>query len=224
MEHAWLVFSRYRVDAIETHTVTLNGEAIEATKAEAPGIRARLQKKADEENMRTREEVLKKRREWSRSHTKLRSSVPKGVQGHSAGWEIKHFDEVSIDGVVQRVAAGSGEVFVAKEAERRFPMLLVEVKDAISVEPEKRSWKSRLITSTETIQIPEPDGLSWSDGAPSTWIAEKLDSFSKSGWNLIHVSEDHGLYQGADVPNESYPTRIRFLLQRSTSINNSVDR
>ena len=34
------------------------------------------------------------------------------------------------------------------------------------------------------------------------------------GWTVAHVSEDRGVYLGADVPDESYVTRIRYLLIR----------
>jgi hypothetical protein len=52
-------------------------------------------------------------------------------------------------------------------------------------------------------------------GIPVQGLVTLLDRYGAEGWRVLHVSEDRGVYQGTDVPDESYVTRIRYLLVRS---------
>ncbi len=60
------------------------------------------------------------------------------------------------------------------------------------------------------------DLLDWRYGAPLTGIAQILNKFSGQGWTVVSTSEDKGLYKGADAQQESYPSRMRFLLTPPT--------
>ena len=69
----------------------------------------------------------------------------------------------------------------------------------------------------------EPDGSErefeegldgWRFGAPLAGINRELNRLAADGWMVVSVSEDKGLYLGSDSPDESYPSRIRYLLGR----------
>lgn len=79
---------------------------------------------------------------------------------------------------------------------------------------EYRGWKAELRggTSTQAIDL-KADYWQW--GYPMNAVAAILDTLHSEGWTIIHVSEDHGIYQGENTNTEAYPTRTRFLLKRS---------
>ena len=58
---------------------------------------------------------------------------------------------------------------------------------------------------------------SWYWGVPAQAIVQMLDEYAKQGWAVAHVSEDRGVYFGTDVTDESYITRLRYLLVRDSS-------
>jgi hypothetical protein len=51
-------------------------------------------------------------------------------------------------------------------------------------------------------------------GVPIEATVSYLNKSAAAGWTVAHVSEDRGVYLGADVSDESYVTRIRYLLIR----------
>lgn len=55
----------------------------------------------------------------------------------------------------------------------------------------------------------------WAYGLPLTTITTVLNDFSHHGWTVVSVAEDKGLYRGHDIKDESFPTRVRYLLSRS---------
>jgi hypothetical protein len=79
----------------------------------------------------------------------------------------------------------------------------------------RRDWQAELVHGDgqcEPQNLGESSSSWW--GAPLVGIAALLDDLTSQGWQLLHVSEDRGLYSGADVGEESYPTRQRYLLKR----------
>lgn len=53
----------------------------------------------------------------------------------------------------------------------------------------------------------------WS-GVPLETITRQLNELAGDGWRVAAVSEDRGLYLGIDAHDESYPARLRYLLER----------
>lgn len=213
MQHAWLVVSRYRVAATTRFTLTLDDDVLEVVGGTNDKAVQELRAKAVDYQGFYKERVARRRREWQDAHTELRVGVLEEFKTGAFKKEIRRFDEVLIDGNVKRTGYREGQRFLDEECKRRFPEPTGPEVVATQV-PEVRSWASSLVGADQTTRVPPPPGLSWSDGAPTEWIAQQLDALSREGWNLIHVSEDHGLYTGADAAHESYPTRLRFLLQR----------
>jgi hypothetical protein len=59
------------------------------------------------------------------------------------------------------------------------------------------------------------DNLRRDWGFPLIEALRELNRLEEQGWKIVHVSEDHGLYQGADTADEAYLTRVRYLLHTS---------
>lgn len=89
-----------------------------------------------------------------------------------------------------------------------------------------RPWcKEATVTEARDWEVAWCDGNGWQRldaelgawhwGVPAQGIVTLLDRYTTEGWAVAHVSEDHGVYMGADVPEESYITRIRYLLIRT---------
>jgi hypothetical protein len=51
-------------------------------------------------------------------------------------------------------------------------------------------------------------------GYPVMEAMQLLERYAGQGWHLVGVSEDHGLYTGVDAPQETFLTRVRYLLAR----------
>ncbi len=51
-------------------------------------------------------------------------------------------------------------------------------------------------------------------GGAVKWFDAEIGRARHEDRRLTHVSEDHGLYNGADAPNEAYLARVRYLLVR----------
>ena len=79
---------------------------------------------------------------------------------------------------------------------------------------EERGWEAAWYDSNG-LQRVEADFSEWYWGVPAQAIVTLLDRYAAEGWTVAHVSEDRGVYTGADVLDESYITRIRYLLIRS---------
>jgi hypothetical protein len=78
---------------------------------------------------------------------------------------------------------------------------------------ETRGWEARWCDSAgwQTLN----GKLAARFGAPVEATVSYLNSYAAAGWVVAHVSEDRGVYFGADVDDESFVTRIRYLLIRS---------
>lgn len=131
-------------------------------------------------------------------------------------------DEIRFpDGKVERVDAGEGAAYVAEVAAKRHPT------DNRRPEPPKFDkwwnehskkiveWAGQFFeggTSPRPITV---DAIDWEYGLPVEPILEALNSLLDEGWRLVHVSEDRGLYSNPGVVvNDSYPTRVRYLVER----------
>lgn len=78
------------------------------------------------------------------------------------------------------------------------------------------TWKAELITAEGTVPIDLGRPVNTTDaGYPIQVAMRLLERLAADGWRLMHVSEDHGLYRGADAPYEAYLTRVRYVLARS---------
>jgi len=75
-------------------------------------------------------------------------------------------------------------------------------------------WTAQLVTGTEIagLEMPKVDSLSL---FPTQFSLRQLDHLATEGWRLVHVSEDRGLYTGEHAGSESYPVRVRYLLETS---------
>lgn len=83
----------------------------------------------------------------------------------------------------------------------------------------RRFWVAELVHGDgrcESHDLTEAH-ISWW-GAPVAATNALLDRLSSAGWMLVHISEDRGLYRGVDTTDESYPTRIRYLLSRERPV------
>jgi hypothetical protein len=77
-----------------------------------------------------------------------------------------------------------------------------------------RRWTCFTVVGAGAAERVEADLTDWSSGVPLAGMTELLNRYAGDGWSIVHVSEDRGLYGGEDVPNESYPSRIRYLLSK----------
>lgn len=131
-------------------------------------------------------------------------------------------DEVRFpDGRIERVDVGEGATRVAEEAVKRYP-----IDNRRPAQPTFDDWWSKNSTKVVTWvgqfyesghnpRTIDVDALTWDYGLPVEPILAALDSLLAEGWRLVHVSEDRGLYTNPDVVvNDSYPTRVRYLVER----------
>jgi hypothetical protein len=127
-------------------------------------------------------------------------------------------DFVLIEERTHKIPKGTANRFIEEEAYRRYPdpqppsgkcsdfdqWFNINSKD-------KRTWKAEFIRG-ERSELLVFDALDWSWGYPIAAAMRELDRLAREGWKLVHVSEDHGLYAGADAADEAYLTRVRYLL------------
>jgi hypothetical protein len=78
---------------------------------------------------------------------------------------------------------------------------------------EERGWEAAWCDSTGQSRL-DVTLDTWYWGVPGPAIVTLLDKYGGEGWKVAHVSEDRGVYRGADVLEESYITRVRYLLVR----------
>jgi hypothetical protein len=81
---------------------------------------------------------------------------------------------------------------------------------------EVRGWLGYFNDATGSRQLTELVETSLG-GIPATEITDSLDVLSRLGWQVESVTEDKGLYSGADAPREAGPVTVRILLRRSSS-------
>jgi len=128
-------------------------------------------------------------------------------------------DGITINGQAHKVAAGTADRFIDEEALRRHPdpqppsgQRPEFVQWSSSCTKEKRTWRAELITGSGITPL-DVGTLNWNWGYPIAAAVRQLDLLEKQGWKLVHVSEDHGLYAGADTIDEAYLTRVRYLIR-----------
>jgi hypothetical protein len=80
-----------------------------------------------------------------------------------------------------------------------------------------RNWTALWAEAGTEVPL-EVDLSAWRHGAPLAGIAAVLTSYATAGWDVVAVHEDRGLYDGADANEESYPTRMRYLLARDVAL------
>jgi hypothetical protein len=78
---------------------------------------------------------------------------------------------------------------------------------------EERGWEAAWCDSSGQSRL-DVAVDTWHWGVPGPAIVTLLDRYGAEGWKVAHVSEDRGVYRGADVAEESYVTRVRYLLVR----------
>lgn len=78
---------------------------------------------------------------------------------------------------------------------------------------EERGWQAVWFGAggEQTLQFPS---LASRFGVPAEAMVSALNRYSAEGWRLVNVSEDRGVYRGADTFDEAYVSRIRYLLTR----------
>lgn len=77
---------------------------------------------------------------------------------------------------------------------------------------EQRGWRARFFDGEQWHREDDPTSADFH--VPTEAIVSTLNRLAGQGWNVVHVSEDHGLYRGMDIADESFVTRIRYLLRR----------
>jgi hypothetical protein len=78
-----------------------------------------------------------------------------------------------------------------------------------------RTWVGGFVEDgvESTVDLGQP--TQWASGIPAKEITLHLNRLARNAWRIIHVSEDRGIYVGRDANNDSAPTTIRYLLQRT---------
>ncbi|GLY36426.1 hypothetical protein Amsp01_024500 [Amycolatopsis sp. NBRC 101858] len=128
-------------------------------------------------------------------------------------------ERVTLDGVVHTVPAGQAERFIRDETARRFPALPKPETVPFDTwfqqnSEERRVWQGLFITADTTEALPGEIVTLDDHGYPISEALGELNKRKQEGWRLVHVSEDHGLYNGADSHDEAYLTRVRYLLEK----------
>jgi hypothetical protein len=78
-----------------------------------------------------------------------------------------------------------------------------------SLKKEVRTWQAEFVGPDGTSPITlGTEGWAF----PVSIALQELNKLERQGWKIVHVSEDHGLYQGVDTADEAYLTRVRYLL------------
>lgn len=129
------------------------------------------------------------------------------------------FDRVTV--VPERaleLEAGTGAGYIAKRRAESFPKPVRPQRQTFDTwfanEAELvRTWQAVFYTADQQTPLAVPEDSDYSWGFPIAFALGVLGRLAGEGWRLVHVSEDRGLYNGADAPDESYPTRVRYLLQ-----------
>lgn len=215
VEYAVLEFSRVKHNARTVYTLTWDGHT------DGPFEFADKMKKLHEAetevavlNQGRKAEVEEQRKIWLQEHATVRENLSEQVPVSAFRKETRKFDELEIDGVVSKTAAGNGAVLLNAEAERRFPFpkdLTVKVGEGIR--PEVRTWQARWTTDAHDESIPVPENLWWNT-IPTGWVISQLNTRASEGWRLLHVGVDEGLYEGRDTRLAAGPASVRYLLGR----------
>jgi hypothetical protein len=199
-----------REQAAEYYERTVTRPQTDAYEQQLADQRAKAQEFVGAAKVRTYEQA---RREYEAAPRRF---------GMKQGTEPEPFDEVTLDGRLRKVPPGTAQEFLQQEASRRFPEPTgppLTVSSSFSAwfqqnSKEKRTWRAELITRDARQVLDLGRNLRWQEGFVVESAMRELDRLEREGWTLVHVSEDHGLYAGADAVDEAYLTRVRYLLHR----------
>jgi hypothetical protein len=127
-------------------------------------------------------------------------------------------DRVTLADTTCDVPTGTAQRFIREQADDRYPDPQKPVPRDFNSwyqqrAQERRVWQGWFLTADAHEQVTEEVG-GGNHGFPMQDAMRELDKRQKEGWRLVHVSEDHGLYQGVDATDEAYLTRVRYLLER----------
>jgi hypothetical protein len=133
-----------------------------------------------------------------------------------------YYQEVVINGEVFQSQPGQADQVIVRQATQRFVQEHGELGNPplpfpqwfLTRRKEVRSWRAEMVTASDRTAIELPADLAWDWGYPVAAALAELDRLEIEGWKITHVSEDHGLYQGADATEEAFLTRVRYLLHR----------
>ena len=216
MPYATLTIGRVRYNAIKT---LREGRHFYLSEADAKDMYdSDIVKPADEEHA-----VALKQHEAALHKFDESVTVSKGVEIRRDTGGLRKskvlIDEVFIGRTRHEVEAGRATHFVSEERDKqhpapRRPEIPTYESWFKSKAAEHRTWRAELITSSGSKAIALPEPFDWSWGFPIAVAIDLLEGLEQEGWKLVSVSEDRGLYSGADATNESYPTRVRYLLHQ----------
>jgi hypothetical protein len=214
LKHATLVFGRVKFEAVK---IASNGKTrfLDVTDARAeyergPGAEAAAHAVAVKA-------VHEQRKAFVASATvKPGITVKRDTGGLRKASVI--VDQVSVGGLVREVPPGEAQKFLQDEATRRFPTPSPPGHSSFEAwfqdnKKTVRTWRAQFISDAAVRECELPPDLNWDWGFPIAVAMSELNRVAEDGWTLVHVSEDHGLYAGADAMDESYPVRVRYLLQ-----------
>ena len=78
----------------------------------------------------------------------------------------------------------------------------------------ERGWRCYVVNPSGDVRRTQIEMSSTWSGVPLETITRRLNELAREGWRVVAVSEDRGLYLGIDARDESYPARLRYLLER----------
>jgi len=130
-------------------------------------------------------------------------------------------DVATVDGIDREFAPGELNEFLKAEALRRFPDAssptpMLPFDEWLKLRPKGTSqfWGASWIDGGETRDL----GLhidNWPiAGFPAAEVVKELDRAANSGWQLLHVSEAHGIFKGRHASTAAWPECITYLFGR----------
>lgn len=88
---------------------------------------------------------------------------------------------------------------------------------------ELRGWACYAYPPSGGVERVDVEIKGWFGGAPLEAVTQVLNRLAADGWAVVATGEDKGLYAGADARNESYPARLRYLLERRVAGPSAVE-
>lgn len=217
MAYAMLTFGRAKV---ERYVVTAGDTSRVVSAAELETVKRELTARDEAERMAEHEatvaDAARRRAEWL-AKVSLEENVSEVVRLNSRETETTTYDVLTIDGARQIYPAGTARSALEAKLAKRFPDVpppVAGVPVVVTNADPNRTWVGRLVQEGTTTTLVVPENLDWAFGLPAEWIVSELGRLEAEGWALVSTSEDHGLYTGADAPNEAFVTRARYLLHR----------
>ena len=216
MTYGTLVFGRttYNADAVES-----NDSTVYLTEPEAEKYFERETRDGGSPEYKATLATLRQARQAFIASAKVRTSVEVHREMGGLRKTRVFVDEVRVGGQTYQVDSGTADDFIYEAARARYP----EPKRPdppnyvdwwMNNRTSHRTWKVEFVTTggVENIELGRSLDSSW--GFPIMRALAELERLQQDGWTLVHVSEDHGLYSGADAATEAYLSRVRYLLSR----------